>query len=1130
MPGERGPEYGQMEEKLHEAKKTHAEKLKEIDISDPQVRGQLVKDSTEKVERSLSHLQEIMRHADERIRKLGFQHATELLKTFFDLHQQEKAHFVEGVKKLNNALDLLVTELQAHRKVETKEGSSLLQTASERKESGEKAIVHEVWMNLSREEKKTVLVEALEEKRLSPSQERRMKQLELLKTAYESLKRGYEQGEPHIFAKLATKLKGGEGYVKDFVSKVDQFIAKNIPRMTVTIARYPELTFDELFEVYKIASALDSFRKIGIDLKESSSDEDLREQKLQLISWQRRLGDYEKARELCKEELRSEFEQILQTHFKPQEREIHISGESRKITVIPEVFQESMERIFKKVKNAELLDALKKEAEKSGKVFDEQEAMKKTEEYIDTLMYLDYEHREDIAVAEKIHELNLSSSWSKEKKGFWNEYKDSFGIGKADLADESWDTIIDEVAINAPLIIVSGGIASAARAVGGKALSYGARAAIGAVVINRIAGVVGKAGRAGKLLTEIPGLAFEGMMFELTHAGIQGEWLFHSPEWAQKILWSSLTLGAFKGAGKVGDALVGKEGLLKSHTSRIGNEFVRKGIEELMVKGHLEVAAMLMMGAIQQGVYQGDIDEFVDHFGEELFHAYIAVGSLKISGKVVKTASEKILAGAEKGAEKGKEKIPSLIEAEDPQTGFRRKAALLSDRGVREMNEKIPGNKLLCFFDFNHMSVMNKLGLAEKVDQFIKAIPQIAKDVFQGTVYECFRTGGDEFSLVLQKTARVGEQVKLLFSRLETKKRELFADHNVLQEGKRIAGFRTAMRRIRGEYKEECTRQKAAFTLEGFAKWLKGQGADEALYVWIEKGMPIERATALLQRDLAKRRISEGKEKEAPEPLTASSSTVEVGDRPTPETVLQGLGQADHTVHEAKRAGIPSIIEAEPLKADTPLNENYRYEREQWRQREVEFETMREQLAKATGKEKETIQKRMEQLVLADPVLRDIIRFEVAKDENAKKILNVRGQTLMTRITIDIPDFGAVNNTRGYAYGDAVCKVMIEKIQDSLKQQSIKPFIFRRGGGQFFVFVKCIIPSDSIRKIEGVANESIREKLQNSEMITEALERHVLDAEMRGVELPQEVRFGKVDMSSKEITVNPESLLQNLIE
>lgn len=72
---------------------------------------------------------------------------------------------------------------------------------------------------------------------------------------------------------------------------------------------------------------------------------------------------------------------------------------------------------------------------------------------------------------------------------------------------------------------------------------------------------------------------------------------------------------------------------------------------------------------------------------------------------------------------------------------------------------------------------------------------------------------------------------------------------------------------------------------------------------------------------------------------------------------------------------------------------------------------------------------------------------------------------------------------RGYAYGDATCREMVI---------------------------------------------SIREQFKNPEIIAEALERQAIDAEMKAARLPEGLRFGKVDIASKEITVHPESILQNL--
>ena len=117
--------------------------------------------------------------------------------------------------------------------------------------------------------------------------------------------------------------------------------------------------------------------------------------------------------------------------------------------------------------------------------------------------------------------------------------------------------IVQEVIVNAPLIIISGGIANVARG----ALSAGARALIASgklsnyyqwrlKVLRQLKKVkrwqMQQGWKIFILERSRSGLGVEGATFELAHTGLQGEWLFNSPDWAQRIVMSSVTLGALK--------------------------------------------------------------------------------------------------------------------------------------------------------------------------------------------------------------------------------------------------------------------------------------------------------------------------------------------------------------------------------------------------------------------------------------------------------------------------------------------------------------------------------------------------------------------------------------------------------
>lgn len=243
---------------------------------------------------------------------------------------------------------------------------------------------------------------------------------------------------------------------------------------------------------------------------------------------------------------------------------------------------------------------------------------------------------------------------SADKKAVWDVYNETFDPQGEwlNITEDHFDYIVQEVLINAPLIVLSGGVASGLRG----ALSVGARSFLAG---SRLAIAYEAGNVAVRGLALGAGLLAEGTAFEITHnalavsIGLEEKFLYEMPDAMQKILWSTVTLGAFHGAGKFAEG-VGKgidQGLAKQVlrfngvanpeqfkavidivAKDISNMATRKVLQQLVISGNIEAATMLMIGAVQNGFYKGNLDDFFDNFSEELFHAYTAVGALKTSG------------------------------------------------------------------------------------------------------------------------------------------------------------------------------------------------------------------------------------------------------------------------------------------------------------------------------------------------------------------------------------------------------------------------------------------------------------------------------------------------------------------
>jgi len=256
------------------------------------------------------------------------------------------------------------------------------------------------------------------------------------------------------------------------------------------------------------------------------------------------------------------------------------------------------------------------------------------------------------------------SGW---EKAIQEQYRDMMGYGDwHNLADETWDMILNEVIVSAPLIAFSGGVALAGRAAlsagaaalvnSGRLASVGLRVAEGA----EIAATASKGAKAahwwrrarlgqqsvtasgpvGKALywsgSKPVGLLFEGALFEGVHSALQGENLLDAPDWFKRILWSSATLGTLHfTAGKAKQLT---DFITKNSTRLFPDKTVRNIIMKVFVSGNITAGSMLAIGAIRHGYEVGDYDDF--DAVKELFRAYLLVGAIGVGHGVVRVGGK----------------------------------------------------------------------------------------------------------------------------------------------------------------------------------------------------------------------------------------------------------------------------------------------------------------------------------------------------------------------------------------------------------------------------------------------------------------------------------------------------------
>ncbi len=399
-----------------------------------------------------------------------------------------------------------------------------------------------------------------------------------------------------------------------------------------------------------------------INLKVPSSRAELLSEKVRLVTHLRKNSQYEAAQE--------EMENALAKHFENARADFEKNNPAEVAKIEQKAEQRVEEMMKEKSSHTSWVNPQKKLKDMGAKPMTESE-MK--------------ESREDLINAEKRKMMNKEAGklikenegnidFTTEEQVIWGMYDDMLDPGDSlwNVSDATQDQILEELVINAPLIIVSGGVASLARV----GITAGARAIAGRMAVKW-------AGKtfARKAAFWTAGMVVEGAAFEASHialgkiTGLNKEDLsaISGLEWAERIFWSSVTLGAFHGTGKGVRRMFQKEvtsggGKVMSKTS------LTKGIEKLthpglqktmlkLVQGgtavNLEAATMLLTGAAQHGYYSGDWEEYMEDFGEHVGHAFISVLALKTSGKIIHPVMKPMMKLNQKLATSGETNAPS---------------------------------------------------------------------------------------------------------------------------------------------------------------------------------------------------------------------------------------------------------------------------------------------------------------------------------------------------------------------------------------------------------------------------------------------------------------------------------------
>lgn len=540
-----------------------------------------------------------------------------------------------------------------------------------RKEIWSSLLPSEEWQNkinvilssLSREEQIAVLRSFSEsqqqiEKNLTEIQKARIEQVEIFSTLLTWIQTGLQGESEGTFSGVNLWLSNIFQWadienLKQFLEKFDPIDVSNyiIQNKDATLYSYMTEKYPGQIDMFKRITfhSWMPFNWIGenglifSDVKNTGEVLKYRTEIVRFFRSSEWFGSYNISRIISTEWLRGKFD------------EMEWKIDKKKIT---EETEQEMKKNFWDEWEKTTIQALKESSTHVQKTEDELKTIIAT--YRENIRVETLKQKKEKAIGEMIFDTDNFSTYSAEEKELWNEYSDSMGFGFLNAADETWDSIATELAINAPLILASGWVANVAI----KWLSKGANAIV-PQILNRMGKSLGK-NILGRTVLKTAQMAIsmgvEWTVFEMAHHALSKADLnmFNEPGWQSKILWSSITLGAFKWVGKVQQSAMMKSFAEKISTGagniahlkwlntvlqgfpvglQAGFGKIIAGMSAFEGARQLETSVMFLTGAAQATLWKKDLDNFyanlydycVANGGENYFHAMVSAHALNLA-------------------------------------------------------------------------------------------------------------------------------------------------------------------------------------------------------------------------------------------------------------------------------------------------------------------------------------------------------------------------------------------------------------------------------------------------------------------------------------------------------------------
>ncbi len=480
---------------------------------------------------------------------------------------------------------------------------------------------------------------------------------------------------------------------------------------------------------------------------------------------------------------------------------------------------------------------------------------------------------------------------------------------------------------------------------------------------------------------------------------------------------------------------------------------------------------------------------------------------------------------------------PLPLQVRDTLTGFRAKAALLSEDSLQELNVRLGPKMLVHFLDFDNMGPPNKFGMKAEVNAVLTAMPQLARISFRDIPHEVFRVGGDEFAVLIQDRGEESVQALANFADgiRSVRQRYFLSDDPRYQMARVYSVLRSFGREWLAGYKLLTEQARQPFSLLAFADYVANRCGDYFLYSKSGYLRPEQRLAYLAQNihKIENRALRARVVGDEIKVMGITSATVRSAEPLTVSKLLLSLAMAEMVIHFNKEHPGNIFDRALDLDDSRQLNAQHRSFHHKVKylrlrdadmkqaalaaETEAAYKRVRAEIAgdSPAGQLRESFQQLLK-LSGSDSSSNRVLRANLIWNLPLNELMDFRvpGPRLYM-VEVDIQGFGALNNQLGYERSDQLFARLVEAVA--------RPgdLLLRQNGGGLLIISQTTVAKKlpDKKELEKIIFESIKSDHRPK---AEYILRHSLDALFRGT--TEKGRQELSDFVFPEVTIRDRSV------